>query len=52
MIRLLDGKEWERKDLLDRMDDDGFYYGYLGEAALSSSSIKSLYESPVKYNHT
>ena len=49
MIRLLDGKEWERKDLLDRMDDDGFYYGYLGEAALSSSSIKSLYESPVKY---
>jgi|TARA_Y100000289_G_scaffold59592_1_gene65802 hypothetical protein len=49
MIRLLDGKEWERKDLLDRMDDDSFYYGYLGEAALSSSSIKSLYESPVKY---
>lgn len=49
MIRLLDGKEWEKKELLDRMDDDNFYYGYLGEAALSSSSIKSLYESPVKY---
>jgi len=49
MIRLLDGKEWEKKELLDRMDDDSFYYGYLGEAALSSSSIKSLYESPVKY---
>lgn len=30
MIRLLDGKEWEKKELLDRMDDDNFYYGYLG----------------------
>tara|TARA_Y100000114_G_C11751238_1_gene324432 strand:+ start:131 stop:907 length:777 start_codon:yes stop_codon:yes gene_type:complete len=49
MIRLLDGKEWDEKDLIDRMDDDTFYYGYLGETCLSSSSVKSLYESPVKY---
>ena len=51
MIKLLDDTEWEKEDLIKRMDDDSFYYGYLGEVALSSSSVKSLYESPVKYKN-
>ena len=51
MIKLLDGTEWEKEEIVKRMDDDSFYYGYLGEAALSSSSIKSLVDSPVKYKH-
>jgi len=33
------------------MHDDDFYYGYLGKAALSSSSIKHLIKSPKKYKY-
>ena len=33
------------------MKSDEFYYGYLGKAALSSSSIKLLLESPKKYKY-
>ena len=45
MIKLLDGKEWNKAELLEKMYDDSFYYGYLGKTALSSSSLKKLLES-------
>ncbi len=49
MITLLNGEQWSREDILQRMDDDSFYYGYLGEHALSSSSLKKLVEGPKQY---
>ena len=48
-IKLFDGKEWDKAEILKRMDDDSFYYGYLGENALSSSAAKDLYKSPKTY---
>lgn len=48
-ITLLDGTEHKIPDLLDKMESDEFYYGYLGKAALSSSSIKKLLYSPRAY---
>lgn len=48
-IKLFDGKEWDKSEILKRMDDDSFYYGYLGENALSSSAAKDLYKSPKTY---
>ena len=48
-IKLLNGEEFEVKDILSKMDDDSFYYGYLGKNALSSSMCKSLLESPEAY---
>ena len=48
-ILLLDKQEHNRKTLLKRMYNDKFYYGDLNLLALSSSSIKLLYESPKKY---
>jgi hypothetical protein len=41
-ITLLDGSSWGIPELLTNMLDDSFYYGYLGQAALSSSSVKSI----------
>ena len=51
MITLLNGEKWDRQELLSKMDDDTFYYGYLGKHALSSSSIKLLQTSPKKYHY-
>jgi hypothetical protein len=48
-ITLLDGKTWDKSELLDNMMDDSFYYGYLSKAALSSSSLKMLLSSPKTY---
>ena len=48
-IVLLDGTVWDKTDLLDKMNDDNFYYGYLSQAALSSSSLKLLLDSPKTY---
>lgn len=48
-IRLLDGIDWAKGELLENMDDDSFYYGYLGKAALSSSSLKPLLTSAEEY---
>ena len=48
-IKLLDGKEWDRVEILEQMLNDEFYYGYLGKAALSSSSLKKLLQSPKAY---
>lgn len=49
MIRLLNGEEWQEAEILKRMDDDSFYYGHLGQHALSSSSLKKLLQSPKAY---
>lgn len=51
MITLLDGKVWDKKELISKMDDDSFYYGYLSQAALSSSSLKLLLDSPKTYRN-
>ena len=48
-IKLLNGKEFEENDILEKMMCDEFYYGYLGKHALSSSMCKSLIESPEAY---
>lgn len=48
-FKLLDGTTHNYNDLLDMMVEDAFYYGYLGKAALSSSSLKKLLQSPKAY---
>ena len=45
----LDGKFWDKQEILTKMMDDEFYFGYLGANALSSSSCKKLLESPKSY---
>ena len=49
MITTFDNKQWTKEDLLPKMYDDTFYYGYLGQNALSSSSCKKLLKSPKEY---
>lgn len=49
MITLLNGEEWQEAEILKRMEDDSFYYGHLGQHALSSSSLKKLCQSPKAY---
>jgi len=41
-ITLLDGKQYDVDDLLDKMVDDDFYYGFCGKTMLSSSTIKNI----------
>jgi len=48
-ITTLDNRVWNKKEILDRMMDDEFYYQYLGRNALSSSSVKKLLSSPMEY---
>lgn len=48
-IITLDGKFWDKNDLISKMYDDEFYYGYLASAVLSSSSLKDLLKSPKVY---
>ena len=50
-IELLNGEIFRQDEILELMKDDEFYYGYLGKAALSSSSIKLLLDSPKKYKY-
>ena len=50
-IKLLNGETFKHDEILELMKDDEFYYGYLGKAALSSSSIKLLLDSPKKYKY-
>lgn len=50
MITLLNGEQWDRAALLEKMVEDDFYYGHLGKNALSSSAIKLLEKSPKSYN--
>lgn len=48
-IVTLDGKFWKKDEIIKQMYDDEFYYGYLGQNALSSSSVKVLNKSPKAY---
>tara|TARA_R110002012_G_scaffold66061_1_gene172930 strand:- start:1562 stop:2332 length:771 start_codon:yes stop_codon:yes gene_type:complete len=50
-IQLLNGETFKKDEILKLMEKDDFYYGYLGKAALSSSSIKLLLDSPKKYKY-
>jgi hypothetical protein len=52
MIKLLDHKKYEEKQLLQKMYNDNFYYGELNKLALSSSSLKALLSSPKTYAYT
>ena len=51
MIELLNGEKIEEKEILKLMEEDDFYYGYLGKNALSSSAIKMLLQSPKTYKY-
>ena len=48
-ITTFDGVEHNREEILSKMDDNDFYYGYLGQNALSSSSLKKILNSPKEY---
>jgi hypothetical protein len=50
-ITLLDGTLMNQDDLIANCYSDEFYYGYLGQNALSSSSIKMLLDSPKTYKY-
>ena len=49
MLYTLDGKKWDKDDLLEKMIDDSFYYGYMVDNSLSSSVIKRLAKNPNEY---
>lgn len=51
-ITTLDGKFWNKSEIIEKMRDDEFYYGYLGNSALSSSSCTYLLDSPLKYQRS
>jgi hypothetical protein len=52
IIELLDGSTWDMDTVLEKMQDDDFYYGVLGKNALSSSSAcKLLLTSPKTYHY-
>ena len=48
-IKLLNGDVFEESDILEKMQGDAFYYGYLGKNALSSSMCKHLLDGPEAY---
>jgi hypothetical protein len=48
-IKLLNNEVFNKQDILSKMMDDEFYYGYLGVNALSSSASKKLLDSPYAY---
>lgn len=49
-IELLNKEVHNVDDILKKMLDDEFYYGYLGKNALSSSAAKKLLDSPYAYH--
>lgn len=49
MIITFDNKIWSKSDLIKEMEDDNFYYNYLGKNTLSSSIVTKLLESPRAY---
>tara|TARA_R110002012_G_scaffold178237_1_gene343269 strand:- start:2591 stop:3631 length:1041 start_codon:yes stop_codon:yes gene_type:complete len=51
-IELLNGKVWDKDELIKKMYSDSFYYGELGKYALSSSAIKQLIDSPKSYQRS
>lgn len=48
-ITTFDGIKHDKDEILEKMYDDEFYYGYLGQHALSSSALKKLLASPNEY---
>lgn len=48
-ITLLDGNSYNKSEIIKKMDDDSFYYGWLNKNAMSSSIIKDLYKSKKSY---
>lgn len=51
MVKLLNGEEWPKEELLTNMMEDDFYYGFLDTyKVLSSSSIKELLKSPKAFD--
>lgn len=50
-IILLDGSIHNKKELVEKMYDDDFYYGYMGKSSLSSSAVKMLADSPKIYHY-
>ena len=48
-IRFLDGKFYDRKEVLENMMQDSYYYGFLADKVLSSSILKKLLDSPKAY---
>lgn len=51
MITTFDNKKWDRDTILKEMINDDFYYGYLGQNALSASSLKTLIKSPKTFHY-
>lgn len=51
MITLLNKEKFDKAELLEKMIDDNFYYGFLGDKVLSYSNIKLLLESPKKFKY-
>lgn len=51
MITTFDNKQWDRNTILKEMLNDDFYYGYLGQNALSASSLKTLIKSPKTFHY-
>lgn len=49
MITLLNGERITKPNLLEKMQSDSYYYGHLGQYALSSSALKKLIEGPKAY---
>jgi hypothetical protein len=49
-ITTIDKVEHDWEEIISKMDDDDFYYGYLGKFALSSSIIKTILKSPKEYH--
>ena len=47
-----DGVLWDKQELVERMIDNEFYYGYMGKNSLSSSSVKELLKSPRAYSNS
>ena len=47
-----DGVLWDKDELVSRMIDNEFYYGYMGKNSLSSSSVKELLKSPRAYSNS
>lgn len=45
-ITLLNGHQIAKDEILKKMEDDSYYYGYLGKHAFSSSRLKPLLDSP------
>lgn len=48
-VELLNGDVWDRTELIEKMEDDEFYYGYCSKTMFSSSKVKLLSQSLKSY---